>query len=170
MILVADTSALIALSVCNSLGLLERLFDEVVVSEAVYHEATQPHKKEAYNLKLFLTGKVRKVDLQNYVYLDAFADVGETEAMVLYKQLSADKLLIDDKRGRKVARINQIITIGSLGVLLAAKEKGFISEIKPLLQQIEDSDIYLRKEVIATVLELAGEVNNSYSTPDTDNR
>ena len=96
--------------------------------------------------------------------------MGETEARVLYKQLSADKLLIDDKRGRKVARINQIITIGSLGVLLAAKEKGFISEIKPLLQQIEDSDIYLRKEVIATVLELAGEVNNSYSTPDTDNR
>lgn len=71
--------------------------------------------------------------MQNYVFLDGFADAGETEAMVLYKQIAADKLLIDDKRGRNVAKLNQISTIGSLGVLLAAKQKGLIHEIAPLL-------------------------------------
>lgn len=92
MILVADCSALIALSVCNSLNLLEHLFDSVVVPEAVYNEATQSNKKEAHALKAFLQGKVRQVDLQAYVFLDAFADMGETEAMLLYKQIPADKL------------------------------------------------------------------------------
>jgi predicted nucleic acid-binding protein len=72
MILVADCSALIALSVCDSLGLLEQLLDSVVVPETVYHEATQPGKKEAQALKTFLQGKVRQVDLQGYVFLDAF--------------------------------------------------------------------------------------------------
>ncbi|HEY8034513.1 MAG TPA: DUF3368 domain-containing protein [Methylobacter sp.] len=157
MILVADCSALIALSVCDSLGLLEHLFDSVVVPETVYNEATRPDKKEAQALKIFLQGKVRQVDLQAYVFLDAFADAGETEAMLLYKQILADKLLIDDRRGRKVAKINHISTIGSLGVLLAAKEKGFITEISPLLRQIENSDIHLSTKLIATVLELAGE-------------
>jgi predicted nucleic acid-binding protein len=57
-----------------------------------------------------LQGKVRQVDLQSCVFLDAFADAGETEAMLLYKQLNADKLLIDDRRGRKVAKINRINT------------------------------------------------------------
>jgi len=100
------------------------------------------------------------VNLQTYVFLDAYADAGETEAMLLYKQLAADKLLIDDKRGRKVAKINQISTIGSLGVLLAAKEKGLIVEIVPLLQQIRQSDIYLSPDLVNTVLELAGECRN----------
>ena len=160
MILVADCSALVALSVCGSLNLLEQLFASVVVPETVYLEATQPDKKQAQALKTFLQGKVRQVNLEAYVFLDAYADAGETEAMLLYKQLAADKLLIDDKRGRKVAKINQISTIGSLGVLLVAKEKGLIVEVAPLLQQIEQSDIYLSPDLIATVLELAGESRN----------
>lgn len=157
MILVADCSALVALSVCDSLDLLEKLFETVAVPETVYHEATRPNKKEARKLRAFLQGKVRRVDLQAYVFLDAYADAGETEAMLLYKQISADKLLIDDQRGRKVARINQINTIGSLGVLLAAKDKGLIPEISPLLLKISNSDIYLSPKLIAMVLELAGE-------------
>jgi predicted nucleic acid-binding protein len=157
MILVADSSALIALSVCNSLDLLELLFGSVFVPETVYLEITRPNKKEAQALKSFLQGKVRQVDLQSYVFLDAFADAGETEAMLLYKQISADKLLIDDQRGRKVAKINQISTIGSLGVLLTAKEKGYVEKVSPLLRQIEKSDIYLSSQLIDMVLELAGE-------------
>ena len=60
MILVADCSALVALAICDSLDLLERLFDAVVVSETVYHEATQPDKKQAQALKVFLQDKVRQ--------------------------------------------------------------------------------------------------------------
>lgn len=157
MILVADCSALIALSTCDSLGLLEQLFNSVVVPETVYYEATLPNKKEAKRLEKYLQGKVRKVDMQNYVFLDGFADAGETEAMVLYKQIRADKLLIDDRRGRNVAKINHISTIGSLGILLVAKQKGLIKEIAPLLLQLEKSDLYLSKPLITTVLELAGE-------------
>jgi predicted HTH domain antitoxin len=58
-------------------------------------------------------------------------------------------LLINDKRGRKVAKINQISTIGLLGVLLVTKEKRLIVEVAPLLQQIEQSDIYLSPDLIA---------------------
>ena len=120
-------------------------------------EATQPNKKHAHELKLYLEGKVRKVDMQHYVFLDGFADAGETEAMLLYKQIDADKLLIDDQRGRNVAKINHIETIGSLGVLLVAKQRGLINEIAPLLSLLENSDIYLSKQIIVTVLELANE-------------
>lgn len=63
MILMADCSALVALAVCDSLNLLERLFDSVVAPEAVYHEATRPDKKQALTLKIFLQGKVRQVSL-----------------------------------------------------------------------------------------------------------
>jgi predicted nucleic acid-binding protein len=157
MILVADCSALIALSACQQLELLEKLFETVVVPEAVYLEATVANKKEARQLKSYLQGKVRKIDTAQYVFLDGFADIGETEAMLLYKQLSANKLLIDDKRGRKVAKINHIHVIGSLGILLVAKERGLIREISPLLQKIEQADLHLSAALIESILELAGE-------------
>ncbi|MCP4256011.1 MAG: hypothetical protein GY774_00620, partial [Planctomycetes bacterium] len=96
-IVVADNSALIALAICDSLNLLDELFEDLLVPESVYREVTKGDKPQANALRDYLIGKVRKVDLQGYVYLDAYADAGETEAMLLYKQVSADKLLIDDK-------------------------------------------------------------------------
>lgn len=157
MILVADASALISLASCNSLSLLDKLFGEVLVPETVYSEITIPDKPQSSSLQVYLQGKVRNVDMLRFVYLDAFADAGETEAMLLYKEVSADYLLIDDKRGRKVAKINQIKTIGSLGVLLQAKRAGHIQYIAPLLEQITSSPVYISESLINTVLELAGE-------------
>ena len=114
-------------------------------------------KPYAERLQLYLKGKIRNVSMQNYVYLDAYADAGETAAMLLYKEMQADYLLIDDKRGRKVAAINQINTIGSLCVLLLAKRAGLIPSIAPLLEQIGASPVFISKGLIQTVLELAGE-------------
>jgi predicted nucleic acid-binding protein len=157
MILVADASALIALAVCDSLPLLDSIFGQVITPEAVFSEVTLADKPQSDRLRSYLTGKVRAVDMQRYVFLDAFADIGETAAMLLYKEVSADYLLIDDRRGRKVAKINQIKTIGSLGVLLQAKRMGFVPQVKPLVEQIASSPIYMGADLIQMVLELAGE-------------
>jgi len=157
MILVADASALIALATCDSLALLEAIFGDVLVPEAVHNEVTSFEKPQSVRLQAYLKGKVRPVDMQHYVYLDAFADAGETQAMLLYKEMAADFLLIDDKRGRRVAKINQIKTIGSLGVLLQAKRAGLIPCIAPLIEQIAASPFFMRETLIQSVLELAGE-------------
>lgn len=157
MILVADCSALIALASCDGLHLLDALFGTVIVPEAVYREAVVGDKPEAQQLKEYLQGKVRKIDAVGSVLLDGFSDLGETEAMLLYKQYSADKLLIDDKRGRRMAKINYISTIGSLGVLLAAKQAGLIDQIFPFVNKLASSDIYVSAALIATVMNIAGE-------------
>ncbi len=157
MILIADSSALVALSICDGLELLEQLFGEVKVPVAVYQEVTVRNKTGSGELETFLEGKVEAVDTANYIYLDGYADLGETEAMLLYKQLSADWLLIDDRHGRQVAGINRIQTVGSLGVLLAAKQKGLISALQPRLDLLTRGKIYISPELQRSVLKLAGE-------------
>jgi len=157
MILVADASALIALSVCNSLPLLDALFGTVLVPESVYLEVAAADKPHSEPLRRYLQGKVREVDMRHYVFLDAYADAGETAAMLLYKELNADYLLIADKRGRKVAALNQIKTVGSLGVLLQAKRAGLVASIAPLLAQIDASQVFISHSLLETVLDLAGE-------------
>lgn len=157
MILIADASALIALSACDSLALLDGIFGEVWVPEAVFAEVAIADKPQAGRLRSYLQDKIRTVDMQHFVFLDAFADAGETAAMLLYKEMAADYLLIDDRRGRKVAKINQIKTIGSLGVLLQAKRAGLIPAIAPLLKQIAASPVFMGDALLQTVLDLAGE-------------
>lgn len=58
MLLIADSSALVALSVMGSLGLIDQLFDRVAVPEAVYREVTADESlPEAKQLKHYLHDK-----------------------------------------------------------------------------------------------------------------
>ncbi len=157
MILVADCSALIALATCRALHLLDGLFGSVIVPEAVYLEAVIGDKPQATQLQEYLQGRVRTIDPSYPILLDGLSDHGETEAMILYRQLAADRLLIDDRRGRRIARINGIEIIGSLGVLVAAKRAGLIDAVKPYVLQLSASELYLSSDLIATVLDIAGE-------------
>lgn len=54
MILIADSSALVALSVCYSLDLLDALFGEVKVPQAVFDEVSANHKPESAVLEQYL--------------------------------------------------------------------------------------------------------------------
>ncbi len=157
MILVADSSALIALSLCNALQFLDVLFEEIKVPQAVFDEVTVEDKKEGIGLSKYLKDKIESVSIEDYVITDFSIGKGDLEAMALYKRLRADKLLIDDKRSRKLAQLNGMNIIGSLGILLIAKEKGLIEQIKPYIEIIKESDIYISEELIDYVLELAGE-------------
>lgn len=159
MLLIADSSALVALSVMDALSALDRLFARVLVPEAVYRELTSDESlPEAKKLKQYLHDKRCPVASDSgSVLLDAYGDMGEIEAMYLYKQLKADRLLIDDARGRKVAQLNNISVIGSLGVLLLAKQRGVITDIKSKIDMLEGSSVYISPNLIEHALKLAGE-------------
>jgi hypothetical protein len=159
MLLIADSSALVALSVMDLLSTLDRLFDRVLVPEAVYRELTADESlPEATTLRQYLHDKRCPISSDTgTVLLDAYGDMGEIEAMYLYKQLKADRLLIDDARGRKVAQLNHIAVIGSIGVLLLAKQKGMIAAIKPKLDRLDGSAVYMSSQLIEQALRLAGE-------------
>jgi len=50
MILIADSSALVALSIVDKLDVLEKLFRDVYVPRAVYDEVSKKNKIESYKL------------------------------------------------------------------------------------------------------------------------
>ena len=64
---------------------------------------------------------------------------------------------MDDHRAKKIANLNGISTIGSVGILLRAKERGLIPAIKPYVAAIQRSGVYLSDRVVAHALALASE-------------
>ena len=157
MLIVADSSALIALAVCDGLDVILQVYDDLKIPEAVYAEIVAPEKPYSDALGSFLADRVVPVDVSRWVVTVGGLGRGEIEAMALYKQLSADVLLIDDHRARVVAEHNSIECIGALGLLLVAKQKGKVSTIAPYVQRLRQSSIFYAEDLLARVLKLAGE-------------
>jgi hypothetical protein len=158
MLVVADTSALVALAACDALAILDRLLEDLRVPAAVFEECTVIGKPESARLKAFLQGRVVEVDIQKLVIAAGRLGQGELEAMALYRSLHADFLLVDDHRARKVALLNGMDVIGSLGMLLRAKEAGLIAEIRPLIALIQAAGVHYSDQLVAKTLRLAGEL------------
>lgn len=159
MLVVADSSALVALAICDALPLLDRLFREVKVPPAVFRECTVHGKSAADVLEAYLRDKVVAVDLNAFAIAAVELGRGELEAMALCKRIGADRLLVDDRRARHIARLNAIPIIGSLGVLVAAKEKGLVPVIRPRIDAIRSAGIRLGERIVAEALLLAGETS-----------
>jgi hypothetical protein len=153
-VIIGDSSALVALAVVNQLELLEKLYDKLYIPQAVFDEVTQIGKPQSNKLRQFLQSRVKRVDL---TLTQLGLGLGELEAITLYKKLDADVLLIDDNRAKKYASLNGVKVIGSLGVLIKAKEKGYIEMVKPFLDEIQKSEVYISKKLIEKVLEICGE-------------
>jgi len=160
MLIIADSSALVALATCQCLHWLEILFDELKVPQAVFNEVVIEGKPEAEILRRYLEGKIVNVDLTDMVIDAGGLGRGELEAMVLFKKLHSNLLLIDDKRARKIAQLNNIEIVGSLGVLLLAKQKGLIKQIKPVLDKLCVSEINVSERLVKKTLQLAGELHS----------
>ena len=157
MILIADSSALIALSICNQLVLLEKLFDHIRIPVSVYNEINIPDKPESKRLSSFFKEKISDIELSSYIISTPRLGRGELEAMALYKKLNAYYLLTDDKQARKTAEYNNIKIIGSIGILILAKRQGLLQAIKPSLDAIYHSYIYISEELYQHVLEVVNE-------------
>ena len=152
--IIGDSSALIALCVVDKLELLEKLYENLSVPQAVYDEVTQVGRPQSDKLKQFLQSRVKVVNLN---ISKVGLGLGELEAITLYKDLDADVLLIDDNRAKKYAVLNDVKVIGSLGILMKAKEKGYIDKVKPFLDDIMKSEVYISDKLVAKVLNICGE-------------
>ena len=83
---------------------------------------------------------------------------GESEAIVLALEQKPDLVLIDDLKARKFAKMNGLEIIGTMGILLDAKQKGLISEIKPLISELLLNGIRISNRIIEITLEAAQEI------------
>ncbi len=161
MIVVADSSPIIYLSWIGRVELLRQLFSEVIVPPTVYHEVAvagenRPGSVEISSLDWIRTSTSVATKLPKSIAQEL--DLGETEAIELAIEVKADYLLMDEQRGRKVAKDFGLTVVGVLGVLIRAKEKGFIDSVKEDLTKLtSDTNFYISNEMVQQILELANE-------------
>ena len=153
MIVVSDTSPLTALLTVNRSEVLPQLFAEVVVPRTVWDELRRSHIELPEWLKMQDVS-----DAQETARLAELLDEGEAEAIELAKELHADLLLIDERKGRRVAAEEGVPVIGLLGVVLLAKRRGLIPSARAMMAALRtEAGAYLSDELLDKALASVGE-------------
>lgn len=89
--------------------------------------------------------------------LNATLDPGESEAIVLAKEINADLLILDDEQARNKARLEGIRVAGLLALLLQAKNRGTIKNLKPLLDDLRVKGFFMTEVLYYQTIQEAEE-------------
>lgn len=139
MVVVSDTTAITNLLKVKLLLIIKGLYGQILIPEAVYSELAALSSQK----KIIDTNDwIKVVEIKNQVLyheLRQTLDQGESEAIVLALEVNSDFLIIDEAKGRKIARSYGIKIIGLLGILVLAKEEGLINKIKPYLEDLRNN-------------------------------
>jgi len=150
-LVIADSGAIFSLAIIGKLELLEILFDSVKIPFAVWQEITLDKTTEIYNeIDAFFKDKI--MHISGFNELNFVMDFGESESLILYNELNADFLLIDDKKARKFAENLGLNCIGTLGLLSIAKKKKLIQELKPIFELFLKKNRYYSINLLNSIL------------------
>lgn len=154
---VANTTPIISLASIERLDILEKLFGEIIIAEAVYNEIKA---KQGYGYGQVDSHFIKISRIQGKLYKDFLLtqlDPGEAETIILAKEIAADFVIIDENLGYKFANSAGLTAIRTLSLLLKAKEKGYITQVKPLLDDMIDKGRWYSNAVYHSFLAKAGE-------------
>lgn len=163
MIVISDTTPILSLLKAGRLELLEMLYQTVIVPKAVLDELTdnavyKDEREEIINCSFLSVEKVSNKDSVDILRSVTGLDAGESEALVLYREKKADVLLIDEHKGRGVAKKMSVEHIGTVGILMLAFDEGIITaeETKGILEKLLLCDIRLSRKLCNKVLAYVG--------------
>jgi predicted nucleic acid-binding protein len=111
---------------------LPALFREIIIPPAVFREITNDRKNKSAFDEITKAGWLRIVkakDISLKRKLEENLDEGEAEAIVIAIELNADLIIIDELKGREIAKRFNLNFTGLLGLLLSAKNRGLIKSI-----------------------------------------
>jgi uncharacterized protein len=156
---VSNTTPLISLLKLDRLEILRKIYSEICIPSAVYNEIEAGKDKPFYR-DLSKIDWIKIIEIKNQNALKYFLDLdsGEAEAIVLATEINADLLIMDEKLGRFHAKHADLKVTGIIGVLIKAKQQGIITEIKPLLSELIEKNVWIGDKLMNEILTQAGEL------------
>jgi len=148
-IIISDTSCLILLSKIDELNLLNKISDKVYITSTIHEE---------YGKDLPLWINIKEPHDNHYQkILEMDLDKGEASAIALSLEMDNSIVIIDDLKGRNVAKRLNLRYSGTFGLILKAKQIGIIQSVKPILTKVKETNFRFSEKLFKLILEQAGE-------------
>lgn len=155
---IVNSTPIIALASIGELHILEDMYQKILIPEAVYMELTVKDDTVSDQLRSaewIHTKRITNAD-DKRMY-KARLHAGEVEVMILAQEESADLVILDDYAARKTAAYLGLTVTGTLGVIVKAKQRGFVQDAMPLVSALEETGFFISDELKAYMMRAAGE-------------
>lgn len=149
---ISDASVFIVLDKIGHLELLKKIYNVLYTTPEILEEFGG-----------YLPDWIKIIPSSDRKYqslLETRIDPGEASIIALAKEMEDTLLILDDLKARKIAKQLQIRFTGTLGILIKAKELGFIDKLLPIIQKLIENDFRISNEVIREILSRSGESAN----------
>ena len=161
MTVICNATPLINFAAINRLDILETAFVQIVIPQAVYDETTVRGFLGSEFVLQAISSKWLQVRSVSTIApnIPPELDKGEREAIALVLEIGEQRILLDEREARQVAQSLGLQVIGTLGILLLAKNREIITQVQPLLDAMIDSAQYwVSRTLYEQVLRQAGEL------------
>ena len=160
-IIVINTGPIISIvAATGSLDILNRLYKDVYVPYEVCREiaenSSRTFAQKEFNEALFLKKAETPVSISPF--LKNILDIGEASVIQLALNKKLQTVCIDEKVGRRVARLNNLSLTGSIGILIKAKNQGYLQSMKNAIHAMKNKGVYLSDNIIEFALEHTNEI------------
>ncbi len=157
MIVFSNTTPFIALASIDQLSLLPRLFERIHVVQQVVDECRAGHRIRVPDLTKLPW--IETVDASSLIHptLLLALDKGEKHTLDMAVKYQADWVVIDEKIGRNVAEYLGLKVVGTLGVLLKAKQAGWIDSFTENVLAMQSQGIFYHPGLIKKLAATIGE-------------
>ncbi len=158
-----DSGPLIALAKLDKLDKLEilpGLFDQVLMTQAVWRESQfQPEREDAMRIaKAAKAGWIERTDFVDFSPEEFPVNLGAGEISSIALALSRQcPVVLDDKSARRVAVARSVSVIGTVGLLLHAKRRGRIDSVTLCLEELRQQRYFISGQLVEKARRLAGE-------------
>jgi predicted nucleic acid-binding protein len=158
--IICNATPLIAFARIQRLDILQQTVGTLVIPEGVAKEVRG--YRGGYYAEIILddepwiTVQALRAPAQVQLLLPVL-DQGEAEVITLALEQNADLVLIDELTGRKVAQSLQLQVIGTVGILIRAKQMGIIPAVKPILEKMIQRGIRYSQRFVCSILHATGE-------------
>lgn len=158
--IVCNTGPLIALAGIQRLDIIRNLYESIYLPEAVHDEILHGGRHfrglEAYRKVDWI--KISKLQQPGDPLLSTVLDNGEASVIQLAREIGVHKILMDERKGRRVARdVYGLHVMGTARLLIDAKEALIISNVKELLQQMRDAGYWIHDKIMEAAIKAAKE-------------
>jgi predicted nucleic acid-binding protein len=148
-VIISDASCLIILDKIQELDLPKMLFGQITITQIVSEEFGRP-------LPEWIVIQ-NPSNIGNQLILETSVDKGEASSIALAMEQTDCLLIIDELKGRKLAKRLGLNITGTLGLIVQAKVIGLIPSVRPLLTKIKLTNFRLSEQLEKAILLQVGE-------------